>query len=124
LSLLNLVGQPPRFRANGSVTWSRGGLTSAATVNYINSYTNNLATPNEPISSWTTADLYLSYEAQQAAGLFSGLQFSLSIRNLFDEAPPFVRQPSSLGLVLPLAYDPQNADPLGRVISFTIRKRW
>ena len=50
--------------------------------------------------------------------LTESLDLALSVRNLFDAEPPFYDAPQGIG------YDPANADPLGRVISLQLTKRW
>jgi outer membrane receptor protein involved in Fe transport len=42
----------------------------------------------------------------------------LNMQNIFDNRPPFVNNP------IGVAYDPENADLLGRFISIGIRKEW
>ena len=47
-----------------------------------------------------------------------GVSLILSVQNLFDEDPPFYDNP------LGLAYDPANADPIGRTVTLQLTKRW
>ena len=42
--------------------------------------------------------------------------FALGIDNVFAKAPPFVSGP--------LGYDVNNVQPVGRGVSFSVKKRW
>jgi hypothetical protein len=44
------------------------------------------------------------------------LNFILNATNVFDKAPPFVDREDG--------YDTRNMDPYGRVVSFSISKKW
>lgn len=119
IDLLDTGQHPLALRLRGSLSWDRGGVGAAAFVNYSDDYEDNLSVPIRRIGSWTTIDLQLSYAiAGNAAGGATGTRFSLTVRNLFDEGAPFVNNPSGLG------YDPENADLLGRLVSFQLRRDW
>ena len=121
VALVNLVANPIGLRLRNSMTWSsQNGWSASAFLNYSDSYTDNVSSPERKIDSWTTIDLTLSYstvDGLRSVGLNNAL-LSLSVRNLFDTDPPFVNN------VLGVGYDPENASPLGRFISFSITKTW
>lgn len=117
---INILYRPIDLKLRGNLSWSRGGFTAFAAVNYIDSYRDhiNRAIANK-IGSWTTVDLSISYDT---ADRFSSVwlddaRIGLNIRNLFDEDPPFVATPAD-----GFNYDPANADPLGRFISVSVSK--
>jgi outer membrane receptor protein involved in Fe transport len=112
--LLNTVGQPVDIRARGSVTWSRGPLSAALGVNYVNGYA---TLTGRNIEAWTTADVQLRWRAPETGNL-KGLSLDLNIQNLLDTDPPFYDGPGGYG------YDPANADPLGRSVSLQLTKAW
>ncbi|MCG8506629.1 MAG: TonB-dependent receptor [Sphingomonadales bacterium] len=119
--LVNTVGNPIGLTLRNSVIWDdQNGLSAAIYLNYSDSYTDNVSDPERKIESWTTVDLTLTYrtEGRLANVGLNDIRLSLSIRNLFDTDPPFVNNPLGIG------YDPENASPLGRFISFTITKTW
>lgn len=116
VSVINKTGKPVDLRLLGSVSWSRGTFAASASVNYWDSYSNDFFTPAGEVSSWTTADLTVSYTWQGA------LKSTLSIQNLADKAPPFVAIPPEL--FNPVGYDAANANPFGRVIALALSKRW
>ena len=126
-SLLNSFAEPPRWKGRMGALWTAGPLTASVSVNYVNSYQNSLFTPSEPVASWTTGDLYVSYKTTEAQPWpLRQVTVSLGINNVTDAHPPRVQIPGSFTLpgepVVP--FDPANASPLGRMISFSVDKRW
>ena len=121
VELVDTVGNPIGLRLRNSVSWSgENGLSATAFLNYSDSYRDNISDPERKIESWTTIDLTLTYrtEGRLANVGLDDVRVSLSVRNLFDADPPFVNNFNGVG------YDPENASPLGRFISFTITKTW
>ncbi len=109
------------LRVRNSVAWSNEGWGAVLALDYTDGYTNIEASPEEPIDSWTTVDLQISYriEENEPRSLFRNTQFSLNIQNLFDDDPPFVDAGDP-----DIQYDAANANPLGRFVSFRITKTW
>lgn len=125
--LLNTFGEPTKWRGQAHFAWTRAGVTAALAIHHVGGYDNSLATPREPIDPWTTGDLYFSYDANEAAvAWMRGMRVSLSIQNVTNEEPPYVRIPPEFLLpgVNPLPFDPTNASPLGRFIAVQVSKRW
>jgi len=127
-NVVDTLLRPIDWRLRGGVVWSKGGLTTAGFVSYQDDYTNNVTIPATQIDSWTTVDLNISYDTSDRFGSWvDNTIIAVNVQNLFDEDPPFVAGASSLvgsGFVTPISYDPTNASPLGRFISFEIRKSW
>jgi len=120
--LVNTRFNPVGLVARGSFGWSRDGLSANAYVNYTNSYKDPTSVPGEVfhIDSWTTVDLALQYDTgkrPKVRGL-RNLIFGLTVLNLFDQDPPFVRNDNGLN------FDGANANALGRFISFQVTKKW
>jgi iron complex outermembrane recepter protein len=129
LELVNTFGEPTAWKARGGLGWRVGAVTSSLTVNYVNSYSNNLTVPSQSITSWITADLYLAYSFGTASPSAStrNMSVGLSIINLTDERPPFTQIPASRIFVPganPLPFDPTNASPVGRFVSLQVTKNW
>jgi outer membrane receptor protein involved in Fe transport len=114
VSLLNTGGQPVSVRGRGGGTWRHGPFETSLMLNYVGAYHD---VTGRRISPWTTADVRLQWRPE-ATGALGGTTFALNIQNLTDAAPPFFNAPQGIG------YDPANANPLGRVISFQVIKRW
>lgn len=114
-------GSPAKWRLRGRLGWSSdGGFSANAFVNYIDGYTNQVVVPVEQVSSWTTVDLTLSQRIGGDEG-GRGLNLALSIVNLFDRDPPYITNRSNTSA---LGYDPEKANPLGRMISLQATVRW
>jgi iron complex outermembrane receptor protein len=126
VELLDKFAQPTKWKGRTSVAWMRGGFTANATINYVNSYSNSLFTPEEPIDSWTTGDLYFSYRTpkESAPSGLRDLTIALSITNVSNEEPPFVQTPGLAFGEDPLPFDPVNSSPVGRVVSLGVTKKW
>ena len=116
---LDTLYRPLDFRMRGGLSWVRNGLTVAAFVNHADGYQDLIdESQAASIGSWTTFDLSFAYDTGQHfdAGLLNDIRVSLSIRNTFDEDPPFVQTIDGFN------YDPTNADPLGRYITIGVNK--
>jgi hypothetical protein len=117
---LNTYLNPVDLTLRGHASLSRGGLTASTFVNYIDSYQVDRTDGADGISSWTTVDATLSYDFDaRGAGWLRGVGLGLSVTNLFDAAPPAA--PSNGGYSM-TAYDPTNASPLRRFVTFEVRK--
>jgi len=129
VSLTNIVGEPPAWRARGNVGWSRNGIQTVLALNYTGRYQNVSFTPSHAVDSWLTTDFYLSYGQGDSApsGLLRNLTVALSVNNLANAKPPRVLLPDTIlagGLIPQLPYDPINASATGRFIALLVRKRW
>jgi len=127
ISELAAFAEPPTWKGRAAAVFTGGPVTASAAINYVNSYRNSLFAPSEPIGSWTTGDVYLSYRTSDTAPLpMRKWTVALSVTNVTDARPPRVQIPVSF--VLPgesvIPYDPANASPVGRVIALTVNKRW
>lgn len=120
--LLNTVGNPVDLRLRGGATYTRGGLSLSAHLNFTNGYRNTIVTPAEQVKSWTTADVQIGYDFSSTEGIRKGLRVALSATNVFDRDPPYVN--FAWPGVTAVGYDPQNASAIGRVISLQITKKW
>ncbi|QGZ93529.1 TonB-dependent receptor [Terricaulis silvestris] len=115
--LVNTYGEPLRLRARGALAWTGDEWQVAGAVNYANGYTDTMASPDGRIDAWTTIDLNVRY----APNFLDDVELTLGASNLFDQAPP---RTSAGVLFSGFQYDAANADPLGRVVSLSIRKSW
>jgi iron complex outermembrane receptor protein len=126
-SVDNTIGEPPKFKARGGISWTGDSLLADLTINHVNAYRNTLVTPSQGIGAWTTADTYLGYSSGSNAAHFGDdIQVGLSVQNLFDRKPPFLQIPAAYLAQgrSAVPFDGANASPVGRVISLQVRKRW
>lgn len=112
--LLDVVGYPVDLRLRAGLTWTRDAWSGRVGVNYVDGYHDPMG---PKVDRWITSDLNLRWAPTSALGV-EGLELSVNVRNLFDEAPPFYNSMTGDG------YDAGQADPLGRVISLQISRRW
>ena len=113
----NFVGQaakPAKLRARAGVDWSRDAFSVALAANYTSAFSDSLG---HRIRALTILDLQAGWAAP-ASGPWRGVSARLSVRNIFDTAPPFYDNP------LGLAYDPASGDPIGRVVALQLTKSW
>ena len=111
---------PPRFRARGTMTWTRHALTSSATLSYIGGVSDPRSSPPVRIHGMTTLDLTERYAFATEQGLLKGLELEVSAQNLFNAKPAVIATTA----VTDTPYDSTNYSPLGRVLAVRITKRW
>ncbi len=121
VDILNTYGNPLRLRFRATAGWRQhgagdSGLGANLAVNFTNAYDNPASSLLPRIDSLTTVDLRLRYQTPDDAGFFSGVEFALNAVNVFNQSPPFADNDSG--------YDAANFQPIGRVLSFSVRKRW
>jgi iron complex outermembrane receptor protein len=114
--LVSTPDYPVDFRGRLTGVWARGPYSIATSLNYANSYRDPVT--NRPIDAWTTADLSATWTPGAKSGPLASLVVTAAVQNLFDTDPPFYDSPNAVG------YDPANANPLGRVVSLQLSKRW
>jgi outer membrane receptor protein involved in Fe transport len=107
--LLARPAQPARVRARLSADWTRGGWAFGAAANHASGARTDVG---RDISGQTTLD------ASVRADLPGGAAVTLSVRNLFDAAPPFYDNPGGFG------FDPANADVVGRFVTLQLTRKW
>jgi iron complex outermembrane receptor protein len=134
-SVLNTIGINTTFPSNetaarASLGWRRNALSVDAFVNYAGSYLNwNGSAPfpvirnaafspvggGQNVDSYSTVDLHVGYNFANE-GALSGTSLFLDATNVTDEEPPFVNAP--------LGFDGFNANPIGRVVTVGVGKKW
>ncbi|EIL98360.1 TonB-dependent receptor [Rhodanobacter thiooxydans] len=108
---------PARINGRIGAVWSEGRVSASAFVNYVSGVTDTAS--GRKSGSFPTADVTLRYLTGDHADAFSGLDFALSVTNLFDRAPP---------LYVPVSanppYDSTNYSPIGRFVNVSVAKHW
>ncbi len=118
--VVGTFANPVKWRLRGQVGWSKDGFSATAHVNYSSGYLNQVVTPAETVSGWTTVDINLSQKIGSVENSH-GLRLGLSILNLFDADPPYMNNKTNTSA---LAYDPEKASPTGRVIALQATAQW
>ena len=119
--IVNTVENPLALRLRGTIGWYREGPEQPGpgidlAVNYTGGYKNPDSTLVPDISPWTTVDVRVAYRTRQGMGWLSEMEFSLNATNLLNRDPPFVD--------VVYGYDANNVQPIGRVLSADVSKRW
>lgn len=117
--LSGTIFNPPHLRATAGGTWVRRGLTVSGSANLVGGLKNTTREPTERISSMSTVDLVALYRLGGSTGILNGLELGLTVRNLFNQQPPY----AFINPVFP-PYDPTNYSAIGRFVSVSITKRW
>jgi iron complex outermembrane recepter protein len=112
--LVDTYGQPLKLRLRAGAGWSNSDFSTNAAVNYANAYSDTNLAPPGRIAAFVTADLNASWRIRT-----TGTVLSLSVLNAFNSNPPLTSP--AFNKVL---YDPNNADPRGRVLSLQVRQAW
>jgi iron complex outermembrane recepter protein len=111
--LVGLATNPAKLRGRLSADWSRDLVGANVALNYVSDFHDTLGVR---IADQATVDLQL--RAKAPPGRFEGTTFSVSVRNLFNQAPPFYNNPFGY------AYDPANADVIGRFVQLQLTRSW
>lgn len=122
--VLNTIGNPMRLRLRGTLGWAAGAWRTLLFANYANSYDNNETSPVQSVSAYTTLDLDVSYDLGKALGSHwaNGLAATLHVMNLANSDPPYVNiaiSPNGGG-----GFDPAGANPIGRLVSLAVGKKF
>ncbi len=111
--LAGRLGYPADLRARTGLTWSRGEWQVGGAWNFVDSYRDSVGSR---IDAWNTADASIAWSP--TGRRLGGLRLQLTAQNLFDQDPPFYDSPSGYG------FDAGQANPLGRVVSLQLIRRW
>lgn len=124
---VNTFAYPLKFRGRADFGWSNDNWNFNGFVNYINPYniTRTFLPAGSPdeyeqIDGLVTVDMSLSYTLKTESYLTNDIRLTLAVDNLFDTSPPLVVNQAQYSLL----FDPSNASPFGRFVSFQITKKW
>ena len=120
LPLSGTIFNPPHWRGRAGLSWTMAGITLSSFVNYVGVLHDPRFTPSPRIKAQATVDLTALYHLPIAGGFLHGIALAGTVRNLGDRKPGRIRS----NLAYQATYDSTNYSPLGRVISFSIRKDW
>lgn len=127
ITRIDTVLFPADLKARGYVGFGKDRWNARLNVNYVDQYDNPFSATNPTIDDWSTVDLLFSYEfPSHDDDLSDGVRLGLTVKNAFDEDPPFlpVGTSSDFSIINAVGFDPANANPLGRFISVQVSKSW
>jgi len=112
---------PSHLRARGGLVWrNETGLTVSSFINYIGKLDDTRTIPYPQVDPMTTVDITAIYRVPTGASFFSDVTFALSVLNVADEAPSYVRN-TDLQVE---NYDSTNHSPIGRFVNVSVTKQW
>lgn len=120
--LLASIEYPPRARIQCGLDWhqhagEQPGVSAGLAASYVSGFRDTRgAAASRAISSSIQVDANVTYRTTRSDGWIGDLDLMLNVTNIANEAPPFVNRP--------LGFDEANADPYGRIVSFSIQKRF
>jgi outer membrane receptor protein involved in Fe transport len=117
--LAGMLNNPAKLHGRIGAIWSARGFSASAFANYASGITN--PADGKKSASFTTFDGTLHYGIGDGRRWWSGLEFALSVINLFDRAPPLYRS-AAPAYVAP--YDSTNYSAIGRFLSLSASKHW
>jgi iron complex outermembrane receptor protein len=106
-------------KVRARVELSSGALSAALFANHVGGYRNEGVTPVQNVASFNTVDGHFAWNFKGDA-LLKDATLALDVSNLFDRNPPtFYYSSGSI-----VGFDPTTSNPLGRVVSVSLSKRW
>lgn len=118
--LLNTLNNPLRLRGRLELGWAMDSLASVSLfANHANAYANTTLATRPQVAALTTLDLSarLSLASWLPKEHIKDAALTLSVVNLSDKQPPYVQNGN-------LAFDPQTASAIGRMVSVGLNGRW
>lgn len=118
--LLNTLNNPLRLRGRLELGWALDPIASVSVyANHANAYTNATLAARPQVAALTTLDLNarLSLNRWLPKEHVKDASLTLSVVNLSDKQPPYVQNGN-------LAFDPQTASAIGRMVSVGLNGRW
>lgn len=117
--LAGTLFNPPKLSSRLGVVFSQGGLSTSLFGNYKDGVTNRA--DDRKNGSFVTFDGTVRYAYAGGSEPWSGLEFSLSVDNVFDRAPPL--HAVTAPIYVP-PFDQSNYSAIGRYLSLSVSKRW
>lgn len=119
-NLLNTINNPINLQIVETLGWRWQDIAAQLTAYYSNGYRDPISIPTRSIRSWRSLDADLAYTiGEDTPHGLRGITLELNVQNFFNrQAPRAVNRVSGIG------YDEENADLTGRIIQFTISKKW
>jgi iron complex outermembrane recepter protein len=120
IQLAGTIFSPAHFRARSGASLSAGPFSSAIYATVTGGVVDNRFTPQQQVDGQTSIDLSLGYAFPQGSGFLHGASAQLAVLNLFDDLPDRIR--TAVTYYTP--FDTTNYNPVGRLVSLTVTKRW
>ncbi|HEX4693589.1 TonB-dependent receptor [Sphingomonas sp.] len=120
IPLAGRIFSPPRWRSQSTLSYGVGPLSLAATLNVSGDLLDARTVTPLPIAGMTTVDLTSRFRLSNVPGPLRGVEFSVSVSNLFNTKPPLIVSPG----VTDTPYDSTNYSPVGRFVSIGLSRKF
>ena len=118
--LAGTVFNPPKYRLRGTARLGLDRFLTSVSLNYTGALLDRRFENKRRLAPSATLDVAATYTLDQGDGREPGLELSLSIQNLFDQAPRGIEQVGPYDT----PYDSTNYSPMGRFVSVGSRRPW
>lgn len=120
LDLAGAIFNPPHFRGRATLGWNQRDITVTGVISHIGGVEDRRVSPAVDVGGLTQADLTLRYRTDERFGWWRGLDFVLTVQNIFNA------KPDTIATTLPYdtPYDSTNYSPFGRFVAFSVAKSW
>ncbi len=122
-SLVNLGGTDPRLQFRAAIEWSKNQWTGDIVGNYIGNYNvTGTDVGTYEVATYVTTDVRVSYHIDESAGFLLGkTDLTLQADNVFNRNPPLLLGANGFNSG---AVGAPHANPIGRLVSIMLVKRW
>ena len=110
----------PHWRGRLFASWQRNNVILSATATYVGETRDNRLSPTVKVGSFTTLDTVAMIRSSTEGGLFAGVEWQVGIQNIFNAKPPQIRATYAAEVQA----DSTNHSLYGRVVNFTLTKKW
>lgn len=117
VQLAGTVFNPPRFRGRATARFRAAALTANAAVNYTGALIDRRLGQVQRLSPTATVDLGVHYALVAGKGRDPGLELSLTVQNLLNDAPEKIRQTGPTDT----PFDSTNYSAVGRFVAIGLR---
>lgn len=117
--LSGIIFNSPHLKGRAEIGYTAGGLSLTGDINYIGPVRDTRAAVPSRVAGMTPIDLTFRYRTAEG-GLLGGFDFVLSAQNVFNEKPAII----ATSVFYDTPYDSTNYSVLGRVVSFSVSKKW
>ncbi len=115
--LSGTIWNPAKYRARASLGWEGAHFKAFGYLNYTGKLEDRRTAMVAILPSTVTADMFIGYTFGENRGAVGNVELSVSVENLFDTRPPYLK---AAPYVEP--YDSTNYSPVGRFVAVSIAK--
>ncbi|MDB5580803.1 MAG: hypothetical protein JWR80_5979 [Bradyrhizobium sp.] len=120
VALAGTIFDPPHWRGKAGATWERSNISLSTFVNYLGGTTDDRTLVVGHVGSFTSVDAVARVRSTATAGMFKGVEITLSAINLLNEKPDIIPNADPAAPT----YDSSNYPAVGRFVSLSLRKAW